>query len=212
MKISIIGMGHVGKALGYRWNEGVHEVMFGVRKPEADHVVVDPKHKAVKVATVDAALNWGELVVLATPYEAALALMASCGPLTDKVIVDATNPLAPGLTGLSVGGETSGAEEIQKLQPQAHVVKCFNTTGFNNMQNPVYNDQKSVMFLCGGDAVAKASVKLLSDELGFDTIDAGPLSMAHYLESLAMLWIKLAYVQGHGREFAFAIHKRQQII
>jgi len=65
-----------------------------------------------------------------------------------------------------------------------------------------------VMFLCGSDAVAKASVKLLSDELGFETIDAGPLAMAHHLESLAMLWIKLAYTQGHGRNFAFAIHRR----
>ncbi|MBL0062671.1 MAG: NAD(P)-binding domain-containing protein [bacterium] len=208
MKIAIIGMGNVGKALGYRWNEGVHEMMFGVRKPEADQLVVDPEQKPVKIATIGVALEWGELVVMATPYKAALTLMKTCGPLAGKVIVDATNPIAPGLTGLSVGGDTSGAEEIQKAQPQAHVVKCFNTTGFNNMQNPVYDKRKSVMFLCGSNAVAKASVKLLSDELGFDTIDAGPLSMAHHLESLAMLWIKLAYAQGHGREIALVLRRR----
>lgn len=208
MKISIIGMGNVGKALGFRWNEGSHEVMYGVRKPEANQLVVNPEHKPVRISPVESALEWGELVVLATPYEAALALMQTCGPLPGKVIVDATNPIAPGLTGLSVSGDSSGAEEIQKAQPQAHVVKCFNTTGFNNMQTPVYDKQKSVMFLCGSDAVAKASVKLLSDELGFETIDAGPLAMAHHLESLAMLWIKLAYTQGHGRNFAFAIQRR----
>ena len=76
------------------------------------------------------------------------------------------------------------------------------------MSNPVYGKQKSVMFYCGGDAVAKASVRLLTEELGFDAVDAGPLSMARHLESLAMLWIKLAYAEGHGREFAFAMLRR----
>jgi predicted dinucleotide-binding enzyme len=51
-------------------------------------------------------------------------------------------------------------------------------------------------------------VKLLTEELGFDAVDAGPLEMARHLESLAMLWIKLAYAEGHGREFAFAMMRR----
>ncbi len=208
MKISIIGMGNVGKALGFRWNEGPHEVMYGVRKPTADKYAVDQEHKPVRISTIEEAVEWGEIIVLAVPYEAALKVLANSGPLPRKVLVDATNPIAPGLTGLSVSGDTSGAEELQKLRPQAHVVKCFNTTGFNNMTNPVYGKQKSVMLYCGGDAVAKSSVKLLADELGFDAVDAGPLSMARHLESLAMLWIKLAYEEGHGREFAFALLRR----
>ncbi|MCB1060777.1 MAG: NADPH-dependent F420 reductase [Calditrichaeota bacterium] len=208
MKISIIGMGNVGKALGFRWNEGPHEVMYGVRAPKSDKFVVDQEHKPVRVATIAEAVEWGEVIVLALPYEAAIEMASSCGPCAQKVIIDATNPIAPGLAGLSVSGNTSGAEELQKLQPQAHVVKCFNSTGFNNMSNPVYGKQKSVMFYCGGDAVAKASVRLLTEELGFDAVDAGPLSMARHLESLAMLWIKLAYAEGHGREFAFAMLRR----
>jgi predicted dinucleotide-binding enzyme len=48
----------------------------------------------------------------------------------------------------------------------------------------------------------------LAAELGFGPVDTGPLAMSRYLEPLAMLWIKLAYAQGMGREFGFAILKR----
>jgi hypothetical protein len=40
-------------------------------------------------------------------------------------------------------------------------------------------------------------------EVGFEPIDAGPLSMSRHLEPLPMTWIKLAYARGMGREFGF---------
>lgn len=204
MKISVIGAGNVGATLARRWSGGGHDVVVGARSPEATQT----KTGLANVLPVAEALLAAEIIVLSTPYEAALELMRGASALDGKIIVDATNPLAPGLTGLSVSGESSGAEELQKLQSRAHVVKCFNTTGFNNMSDPRYPSGSAVMFLCGGDAIAKTKVKLLSDELGFETLDAGPLSMARALEAHALLWIKLAYAQGHGREFAFVLSKR----
>lgn len=203
MKIAVLGTGNVGKTLAGRWSAR-HDVLIGTRDPQTAAAKVAPS----KVATIPEAIAWGEIVVLAVPYDAALELLSTAEAFANKIVIDATNPLAPGLTGLSVSGESSGAEELQKLQKGAHIVKCFNTTGFNNMQEPRYPNGSAAMFLCGGDAVAKTKVKMLSDELGFETMDAGPLSMARYLEAMAMLWIKLAYAQGHGREFAFAVMTR----
>jgi 8-hydroxy-5-deazaflavin:NADPH oxidoreductase len=51
-------------------------------------------------------------------------------------------------------------------------------------------------------------VRRLAEDLGFEAVDAGPLAMSRYLEPMAMLWIKLAYEQGIGREFGFAFLKR----
>lgn len=203
MKISIIGSGNVGGTLGKRWSAN-HEVVFGVRKPDRSA----DRAERLNELTIPEALAWGDVIVLATPYSAALEILREAQGLTGKVIVDATNPIAPGRGGLLASGDSSGAEELQNLQRDAHVVKCFNSTGFNNMADPCYPNGNAVMFLCGGDAIAKTQVKRLSDELGFETIDAGPLAMARYLEALAMLWIKLAYTQGQGREFAFILSKR----
>ncbi len=47
-------------------------------------------------------------------------------------------------------------------------------------------------------------MELVAD-LGFESVDAGPLSAARLLEPLAMLWIELAMKQGHARAFAFAM-------
>jgi len=76
------------------------------------------------------------------------------------------------------------------------------------MANPAYAGEKTVMFIAADDAEAKRVVAQLSDALGFETFDAGPLRQARLLEPLAMLWISLAYAQGLGPDFAFKLVRR----
>ncbi|MEO1144338.1 MAG: NAD(P)-binding domain-containing protein [Cyanobacteria bacterium J06638_22] len=45
-------------------------------------------------------------------------------------------------------------------------------------------------------------------ELGFEALDAGLLTKARLIEPFAMLWIKLAFVYGQGRELAFDLLRR----
>ena len=60
------------------------------------------------------------------------------------------------------------------------------------------------MLICGDDAAAKDVVRGLATELGSEVVDAGALSNARLLESLAELWVSLAF-GGHGREIAFRL-------
>jgi predicted dinucleotide-binding enzyme len=92
--------------------------------------------------------------------------------------------------------------------PGARVVKVFNTTGANNMANPDFGGIAATMFYCGDDAEAKAAAARLAADLGFDPVDAGNLEQARLLEPLALLWIRLAYVQKQGREIAFKLLRR----
>jgi 8-hydroxy-5-deazaflavin:NADPH oxidoreductase len=64
------------------------------------------------------------------------------------------------------------------------------------------------MFYCGDDASAKKAAAQLASDLGFEPIDAGGLTSARLLEPICMLWIRLAYGQGMGRDFAFRIMRR----
>jgi predicted dinucleotide-binding enzyme len=57
-------------------------------------------------------------------------------------------------------------------------------------------------------AAMKRTVIQLSNELGFETVDADPLTQARLLEPVAMLWISLAYAQGLGPNFAFKLVRR----
>jgi predicted dinucleotide-binding enzyme len=90
----------------------------------------------------------------------------------------------------------------------AKVVKAFNTVGFNIMANPAFGADRPVMFYCGDDAAAKQTVRPLVEQLGFEAVDAGPLSQARVLEPFALLWISLAYAQGQGRDIAFKLLRR----
>jgi predicted dinucleotide-binding enzyme len=61
------------------------------------------------------------------------------------------------------------------------------------------------MFVAGDDASRKPVVMELVSQLGFQAVDAGPLTAARLLEPLAMLWIELSIRRGLARDFAFAL-------
>jgi predicted dinucleotide-binding enzyme len=64
------------------------------------------------------------------------------------------------------------------------------------------------MFCAGDDEHAKTIAAQLAREIGFDPIDAGPLAHARLLEPLALLWIYLAVMKGHGSGIAFKLVQR----
>ena len=211
MQIAVIGAGSVGGTLGRRWAALGHEVAFGVRRPQEGAAAVKgggalpPRARVARVA--DAAYE-ADVVVLATPWSAVRDALGEVGDLDGVPLVDTTNPIGAGFA-LDMGAHgESAAERIQAMAPRARVVKAFNTTGANNMANPMYGGAPTAMFVAGDDAVAKAVATDLASALGFETFDAGPLAKARELEHLASLWIHLAYAGGLGREIAFRVVRR----
>jgi predicted dinucleotide-binding enzyme len=210
MKISVIGAGNVGGTLGKGFASKGHSVVFGVRDPESDKtraLLKDIGHGA-RAASVAEAAAGGEVVLLATPWPATREAIQMCGDLRGKVVIDSTNPVKPDLTGLELGHTTSAGEQVAAWAAGARVVKCFNTTGYPNMANPQYGENKATMFYCGDDPAAKKIVAKLAEDIGFETVDAGPLVNARLLESCAMLWIYLAIKQGMGVNFVYKLLKR----
>ena len=210
MRIGIIGHGHVGGALGKGCAKAGHDVIFGARDPESHKLAELLAHIGgnASAGTVQEAATAGEVIVLTIPWSATEETVKSLAPLSGKVLFDATNPLAPNLSGLTHGFDTSAAEMIAEWSGGAKVVKIFNTTGFNNMENPTYPEGAATMLYCGDDADAKQIAHRLAADLGFDPLDAGPLRQARLLEPFALLWISLAYAQGQGREIAFRLMHR----
>ncbi len=201
MKITIIGAGNVGATLGKRFSEIGHEVTYGVRDPTSEEYA-----GRKDIRTVAEAAGCSETILLAVPYDAIENVLRECGDLSEKLIIDATNPLIMENNSLrlALGFESSGAEHVATLAPKAKVVKCFNTTGFANMASP----RGSMMFVCGDDEALCQQVKKLAEEIGFETFLIGRLSKARLLEPLAMLWIHLAFTSDLGSEFAFQILKK----
>jgi len=151
-----------------------------------------------RAGTVKDAASFGDVVVLATPWPATEEAIRSAGSLAGKILIDCTNPMAADLSGLTIGTNNSGGEEVAQWAPGAKVVKAFNTLGAGSFANPRIGSEIASMFICGDDASAKSVVAQLTAELGFDVVDAGPLTASRSLEPMAMLWVHLAYMQGWG--------------
>jgi predicted dinucleotide-binding enzyme len=213
MKLAIIGAGSVGGTLGAAWaRKAGHEVFFGVTNPRSDktQALLRQIGGSARAGTAAEAAASGDVIVLATPWPATEGAIRQMGDLKGRIVLDATNPLAmgPDGLGLEIGHGISGGEKVQGWAAGASVFKTLNTTGFKNMAEPAFNGGKSVMFVAGDDAAAKPKVMTLIGELGFETVDAGPLRIARLLEPHAMLWIHLALNRGLGRDWAFALVRR----
>jgi hypothetical protein len=202
MHIAIIGAGRVGRALGERWATLGHRVVYGVRDPE------DSRHSGLaEVATPSDAATGADVVLVALPWAATEEVLRGLD-VGHAVVIDATNPLAAGSRELAADPLLSGAELVRDWVRTSAVVKAFNVTGSGNMADPNYGAQHPLLPVAGDDADAKALVMGLANELGFDSVDAGPLAAARDLEHLALLWIRLAYPLGNGPDIAFALLKR----
>ncbi len=211
MKIAVIGTGQVGSTLGSRWARQGHEVVFGTRNPGGEKVqrLLVSLGNMASVRGVREAATGAEVVVIAVPWRVAQVTIETLGDLRGKIVVDCTNPIGPGLQ-LAVGTTTSGGEQVAGWAEGARVVKAFNSTGWENMADPLYRGEPTLMLICGDDEQAKEAVSELTEALGFAAVDLGPLSAARLLEPFALVWIRLAVAQGLGRNIAFKLDQRER--
>lgn len=149
----------------------------------------------------------GEVVVLPTPYDAALDFAGIRGEeLAGKVVVDITNPVDwTSFDRLVTPADSSAAEEIAARAPGARVVKAFNTTFAATLVAGEVAGQQLDVFLASDDEAAKGTVAGLVEAGGIRVIDAGPLRRARQLEHLGFLHMALQDNLSSGFESAVKI-------
>lgn len=205
MKIAIIGTGNVGGALATQWARAGHTIFLGTRDSQhfkGQDLLNNPNTSAYPITE---AVAQSEVILLATPAPLAGEVAQSLGDTTGKIIIDAMNIVM----GRGPQGFTNTADAILANTQSRDVVKCFNTTGFNNMLNPQYGDQQADMFMAGDSTEAKAKVRQLALDCGFaECYDMGGNDRFTLMEQWAFAWINLAMFQGQGREIAFKVLHR----
>ncbi|KAL9658063.1 hypothetical protein ABK040_012301 [Willaertia magna] len=217
MKIGVLGVGPVGEELAKAFARN-HEIKLGTRDTTSEKIKKALERvggSQTTIGTYEETVNFADVVILTTPWSGTLdtvKALANQLNVNSKIVIDATNPIAsfqPLTMDVGASTSTSGAEEIQKLIPNARVVKAYNSTGYQNFDHPQGYPLQPDMFYCGGDEEAKKIVSQLITETGLNPVDCGALETSRFLEPLAFVWINHAFFMGNGLDWSFKLMKKQ---
>jgi predicted dinucleotide-binding enzyme len=204
MKIAVIGSGTVGGALAKGWAKAGHEITFGVRNKDEFKGNGLIELRKIAVASIPDAIKSSEVVVIAAVPQAIKSIAEAMGDVSNKVIIDAMNSVR-----IKPEPYSNTTEALIHLTNCKNIVKCFNTTGAENMADPVYEGKGIDMFFAGDSDKAKKVAEQLAKDLGFENVyNFGGSDKFQLLEQFAQSWINLAIMQGYGRGIAFKVLKR----
>ena len=208
-RVGVLGSGEVGRRLAGAFRSRGHDVMIGSRDPAKPELRewLSGDGAGVEAGTFAQAAEHGELLVLAVLGNAAEEAIADAGRdnFSSKVVIDAMNPLdfSGGFPPkLSITGEDSLGERVQRALPDARVVKAFNTIGNPYFLDPKFSEGELTMLIVGDDERAKRTVGDVLADFGWsDTVDIGGIEGSRELEAICIAWVKIGGVRGawdHG--------------
>jgi predicted dinucleotide-binding enzyme len=214
MKIGIVGSGIVGQVLANGFIKHGHEVMIGTNHADKRAELEEKTRGRARIGSFAETGAFGEVVVLAAKGTAAEEAVKSVGiaALKDKTVIDATNPIADapptnGVLRFFTTLDDSLMERLQRLAPEANFVKAFNSIGNAVMVDPDFGGVKPTMFIAGNSDAAKAEVKGILAQFGWEWEDLGRAEAARAIEPLCILWCIPGFL-GNSWSHAFKLLKK----
>ncbi|MEJ6393837.1 NAD(P)-binding domain-containing protein [Gymnodinialimonas sp. 2305UL16-5] len=198
MKIAILGSGNMGRALGTRWANLSHEVIFAARKSEKAEVAAAEAGKNARAASLNNAASEADILFWSPRERNPLNVLSDLSVLEGKIIIDLANR--------SMDEVRSGAElpvplavMLAEQMPGAKVVKAFNTLAMEafDIDADALRAADAELPIAGDDKEAKTVLSTLIEPLGFRVRDLGGLDSSRTLELLADA-VRLGMMGGLG--------------
>ena len=201
MRIGILGSGLMGGKLGTLFARAGHEVVFSyARSEEKLERLARRAGGEARPGTPREAAQKADALLLAVHWSRVDDVLAQAGDPAGKLVLTCSLPMNADDTALAVGHTSSGAEELARKIPRAHVVAAFNTVPSEVLFDVYAARRKAIrpsLAYCGDDRRGKTTAARLIRDVGFEPVDAGPLRIARYTEPFGLLIAQLAY-EGKG--------------
>lgn len=184
--LGIIGAGHIGSQVArVAVANGYDVVIANSRGPETLADLVAELGSRAKAATAVEAADAGDVVVVTVPLGRIGELPAE--PLAGKIVLDTNNYYfeRDGHIEALDEGETTTSELLQQQLPTSRIAKAFNhifAADITTDGTPAGTPDRRALATAGDDAEAVAFVTRFYDEIGFDTVNVGPLSESWRVE------------------------------
>jgi predicted dinucleotide-binding enzyme len=184
--IGIIGSGHIGSQVARAAiAKGYDVVLSNSRGPETLSELIAELGPKARAATPVEAAEAADFAVVTVPFKSYKDVPVT--PLAGKIVIDTNNYYweRDGHFPELDEGKTTSTALLQEHLPTSKVAK-----GFNHIQSaqittdgtPAGTDNRRALATAGDNEEATALVTKLYDELGFDTVNIGPLSESWRVE------------------------------
>lgn len=183
--IGILGAGRVGAALARRSVAAGYDVRIATAKPAAEisllAEIITPGATAVDAAELAST----DLTIVAIPLRKYRDLEPA--HFAGRAVVDVMNYWAP-TDGEQADFEAdyrTSSEVIQDHLSGAQLIKAFNHIGYHDLEadhRPAGAGDRRALAVAGDHEETRTAVAAVIDRLGFDAVDAGPLSAGRALQ------------------------------
>ncbi|GAA1455398.1 NADPH-dependent F420 reductase [Nesterenkonia lacusekhoensis] len=185
LTIGILGAGRVGTAVARQALRAGHTVKIATGRP-ADEIrllteVIVPGATAVGREE----LRGSDLIIVAVPLHKYRSIDTSI--LQGHIVIDTMNYWAP-VDGIMDEFEqgASTSEVIAEFFGDVRLVKTLNHIGYGDIEvdsYPAGDPKRRALAVAADDEQAKQMVSAFIDSLGYDAVDAGPLSAGKTFEN-----------------------------
>jgi hypothetical protein len=215
MRIGILGSGLMGGKLGTILARAGHKVVFSyAHTQEKLERLARGAGATARTGTPREAAKHGEVLLLAVHWSRVDDVLRQAGSVRGKIIVTCSLPMNNADSDLVVAHTSSGAEKLARKARGAAIVSAFSTVPsevlFAVFEHRRRKNRPSLVY-CGDNARAKRAAARLIRDVGFDPVDAGPLSMARNTEPFTLLMAQLAYEGTGGPALAYRLERFEEI-
>ena len=204
LTVAVLGAGNIGGTLGRKWHAAGHRVAFGVSDPNGKNAQAlrADLGQTVTIGTVDEALQTNpEIVVLALPGVQMDALIAKhAAQLDGRIIIDTANRLDT--------GPMNSFATLHQYAPGAYLFRAFNSLGWENFADPVFDGVQADLFYCGPAGKERTQIEQLITDVGLNPVCLGDVEQVSLVDSIGAVWFALVFGQGRGRQLAFKVLTR----
>ncbi len=192
-RVGIIGSGELGGALGLKWAEAGHQVLFSSRNPDTLGDLVAQAGAGARAGFPNEAAEFGEVVFIAVPYGALPQVGRDFSPLMrGKAVIECGNPQdtdgAMYLEALEKGTGVASAEFL----PGVRLVRAFNAIAAFQIRRGSVNaaGERIGLPIAGDDQEAVEMAVQLGRDAGFEPVVVGPLSRAREFDIGTPVWVR----------------------
>jgi 8-hydroxy-5-deazaflavin:NADPH oxidoreductase len=111
--------------------------------------------------------------------------------LDGKILIDAANTISS-----SDMNNVNSLAVFRAHTPHAAIYRAFNTYGWENFADPLYQGVPGDLFYCGPAGSSQTVVEQLISEVGLRPVRVGDADQADLVDSLLRFWFTLSHSQG----------------